>query len=177
MVSFPEFLNDSSIHDGPGAKVTLPWAGFITLSLLMAVFSITAVVLNATVIVVTLRHKQLWQPLNFALVNLAVADLGITLTGSVPSVVTNALGYYIMGWVGCVLEGFCIALFGKSVPTQNNDFRLYNLEMYSRRKAFVQKHGNIIIAYFLYSYCCTTNLLVYKLFLQAILNFFVSARR
>uniref|UniRef100_A0A672LNI0 Parapinopsin b n=1 Tax=Sinocyclocheilus grahami TaxID=75366 RepID=A0A672LNI0_SINGR len=91
MASVPEFLNDSSIHDGPGSKVPLPWAGFITLSLLMAVFSITAVMLNATVIVVTLRHKQLRQPLNFALVNLAVADLGITLTGSVPSVVTNAL--------------------------------------------------------------------------------------
>ncbi|XP_048029023.1 parapinopsin b [Megalobrama amblycephala] len=112
MDSFPEFLNDSSIHDGFGAKVPLPWAGFITLSLLMAVFSTTAVVLNATVIVVTLRHKQLRQPLNFALVNLAVADLGITLTGSVPYVVTNAVGYYFMGRVGCVLEGFCVALFG-----------------------------------------------------------------
>ncbi|XP_056104482.1 parapinopsin b [Rhinichthys klamathensis goyatoka] len=112
MDSFPEFLNGSSIHDGSGAKVPLPWAGFLTLSLLMAVFSITSVVLNATVIVVTLRHKQLRQPLNFALVNLAVADLGITLTGSVPYVVTNAVGYYIMGRVGCVLEGFCVALFG-----------------------------------------------------------------
>ncbi|XP_016338276.1 parapinopsin-like [Sinocyclocheilus anshuiensis] len=112
MASFPEFLNDSSIHNDPGAKVPLPWAGFITLSLLMAVFSITAVVLNTTVIVVTLRHKQLRQPLNFALVNLAVADLGITLTGSVSSVVTNAVGYYITGRVGCILEGFCVALFG-----------------------------------------------------------------
>ncbi|KAK7119162.1 hypothetical protein R3I94_021119 [Phoxinus phoxinus] len=112
MDSFPEFLNGSSIHDGSDAKVPLPWAGFITLSLLMAVFSITSVVLNTTVIVVTLRHKQLRQPLNFALVNLAVADLGITLTGSVPYVVTNAVGYYIMGRVGCVMEGFCVALFG-----------------------------------------------------------------
>ncbi|NP_001005312.1 parapinopsin b [Danio rerio] len=112
---FPEFLNDSSTHyDGPGLKVPLPRAGFITLSLLMAVFSITSVVLNATVIVVTLRHKQLRQPLNFALVNLAVADLGTTLTGSVPSVVTNAVGYYIMGRIGCVLEGFCVAFFGIS---------------------------------------------------------------
>ncbi|KAL1264937.1 hypothetical protein QQF64_002964 [Cirrhinus molitorella] len=112
MASFPDFLNDSSMQDGPGAKVALPRAGFVTLSLLMAVFSIAAVVLNATVIVVTLRHKQLRQPLNFALVNLAVSDLGITLTGSVPSVVTNAVGYYIMGRLGCVLEGFCVALFG-----------------------------------------------------------------
>uniref|UniRef100_A0A8C2J587 Parapinopsin-like n=1 Tax=Cyprinus carpio TaxID=7962 RepID=A0A8C2J587_CYPCA len=112
MASFTEFLNDSSIHDDPGANAPLPWAGYITLSLLMAMFSITAVVLNATVIAVTLRHKQLRQPLNFALVNLAVADLGITLTGSVPSVVTNAVGYYITGRIGCVLEGFCVALFG-----------------------------------------------------------------
>uniref|UniRef100_A0A673FJS8 Parapinopsin-like n=1 Tax=Sinocyclocheilus rhinocerous TaxID=307959 RepID=A0A673FJS8_9TELE len=59
-----------------------------------------------------LNSTILRQPLNFALVNLAVADLGITLTGSVPSVVTNAVGYYITGRVGCVLEGFCVALFG-----------------------------------------------------------------
>ncbi|TRY94877.1 hypothetical protein DNTS_032978 [Danionella cerebrum] len=114
MAFIPNFLNDSSIHDGPGVKVPLPRAGFIMLALLMAVFSITSVVLNATVIFVTLRHKQLRQPLNFALVNLAVADLGITLTGSVPSVVTNAVGYYIMGRVGCVLEGFSVAFFGIS---------------------------------------------------------------
>ncbi|XP_051958039.1 parapinopsin b [Xyrauchen texanus] len=111
MASFPEFLNGSSLHD-PESKVPLPRAGFIMLSVLMAFFSITAVMLNSTVIVVTLRHKQLRQPLNFALVNLAVADLGITLTGSLPSVVTNAMGYYIMGRVGCVMEGFCVALFG-----------------------------------------------------------------
>ncbi|XP_051528586.1 parapinopsin-like [Myxocyprinus asiaticus] len=111
MASFPEFLNGSSLHD-PESKVPLPRAVFIMLSVLMAFFSITAVMLNSTVIVVTLWHKQLQQPLNFALVNLAVADLGTTLTGSLPSVVTNAMGYYIMGWVGCVMEGFCVALFG-----------------------------------------------------------------
>ncbi|XP_051531465.1 parapinopsin b [Myxocyprinus asiaticus] len=111
MASFSEFLNGSSLQDHV-AKMPLPRAGFITLSVLMAVFSMTAVMLNATVIVVTLQHKQLRQPLNFALVNLAVADLGTTFTGSLPSVVTNAVGYYIMGRVGCVLEGFCVALFG-----------------------------------------------------------------
>ncbi|XP_065098148.1 parapinopsin b [Paramisgurnus dabryanus] len=111
MAYFSEILNGSSVHV-LGAEMPLPQAGFITLSVLMALVSITAVVLNATVIAVTLRHKQLRQPLNFALVNLAVADLGTTLTGSVPSVLTNAVGYYIMGRVGCVLEGFCVALFG-----------------------------------------------------------------
>ncbi|XP_057218822.1 LOW QUALITY PROTEIN: parapinopsin b [Triplophysa rosa] len=111
MASFPEVSNGSSVY-GLGAKTPLPRAGFITLSVLMVLASVTSVVLNATVIAVTLRHKQLRQPLNFALVNLAVADLGTTLTGGLRSVVTNAVGYYIMGRVGCVLEGFCVALFG-----------------------------------------------------------------
>ncbi|XP_036415152.1 parapinopsin-like [Colossoma macropomum] len=107
----PEHPNASSLHS-TGREVLLPRAGLVTLSVIMAVFSVAAVVLNATVIAVTLRHRQLRQPLNFALVNLAVADLGTTLTGAVPSVVTNAAGYYISGRVGCVLEGFCVAFFG-----------------------------------------------------------------
>lgn len=118
MASSPEVPNGSSVY-GLGTKMPLPRAGFITLSVLMALASVTSVVLNATVIAVTFRHKQLRQPLNFALVNLAVADLGTTLTGGLPSVVTNAVGYYIMGRVGCVLEGFCVALFGE------NNFRTH----------------------------------------------------
>ncbi|KAI7795142.1 putative parapinopsin b [Triplophysa rosa] len=80
MASFPEVSNGSSVY-GLGAKTPLPRAGFITLSVLMVLASVTSVVLNATVIAVTLRHKQLRQPLNFALVNLAVADLGTTFNG------------------------------------------------------------------------------------------------
>lgn len=114
MASFPEVSNGSSVY-GLGTKMPLPRAGYITLSVIMALASVTSVVLNTTVIAVTLRHKQLRQPLNFALVNLAVADLGTTLTGGLPSVVTNAVGSYIMGRVGCVLEGFCVALFGEYV--------------------------------------------------------------
>uniref|UniRef100_W5KIF2 Parapinopsin b n=1 Tax=Astyanax mexicanus TaxID=7994 RepID=W5KIF2_ASTMX len=108
----PEHLNSSSVHSFYGREVLLPRAGLATLSAVMAMFSVTAVLLNSTVIAVTLWHRQLRQPLNFALVNLAVADLGTTLTGAVPSVVTNAVGYYIAGRVGCVLEGFCVSLFG-----------------------------------------------------------------
>ncbi|XP_067090275.1 parapinopsin-like [Osmerus mordax] len=78
----------------------------------MAIFTGPAIVLNATVIVVTLMHRQLRQPLNYALVNMAVADLGAALTGGVLSVVNNAVGYFSMGRVGCVMEGFSVSLFG-----------------------------------------------------------------
>ncbi|XP_030634225.1 parapinopsin-like [Chanos chanos] len=105
-------LPNATTFHGFAKENLLPRAGFITLSIIMALFSVSAVILNSTVIIVTILHKQLRQPLNFALVNLAVADLGTTLTGGLPSVVTNAVGYYIMGRVGCVVEGFCVALFG-----------------------------------------------------------------
>ncbi|XP_041639145.1 parapinopsin b isoform X2 [Cheilinus undulatus] len=71
-----------------------------------------AIILNATVIIVSLMHKQLRQPLNYALVNMAVADLGTAMTGGVLSVVNNAQGYFSLGRTGCVMEGFAVSLCG-----------------------------------------------------------------
>ncbi|XP_061687557.1 parapinopsin b [Syngnathoides biaculeatus] len=78
----------------------------------MALFTGPAIALNATVIIVSLVHKQLRQPLNYALVNMAAADLGSAMTGGVLSVVNNALGYFSLGRTGCVMEGFAVSLFG-----------------------------------------------------------------
>ncbi|XP_061908809.1 parapinopsin b isoform X2 [Entelurus aequoreus] len=86
--------------------------GFILLSAVMALFTGPAVVLNATVIIVSLLHKQLRQPLNYALVNMAVADLGSAVTGGLLSVVHNAQGFSSLGRTGCVMEGFAVSLFG-----------------------------------------------------------------
>uniref|UniRef100_A0A667Y0T3 Parapinopsin b n=1 Tax=Myripristis murdjan TaxID=586833 RepID=A0A667Y0T3_9TELE len=96
----------------PRLKPPLSRAGFITLSVIMAIFTGPAIVLNATVIIVSLMHKQLRQPLNYALVNMAVADLGTAMTGGVLSVINNAQGYFSLGRTGCVMEGFAVSLFG-----------------------------------------------------------------
>uniref|UniRef100_A0AAY4AA47 G-protein coupled receptors family 1 profile domain-containing protein n=1 Tax=Denticeps clupeoides TaxID=299321 RepID=A0AAY4AA47_9TELE len=98
--------------NGSSREQLLPRGGYIALSVIMAGVSVMAIILNATVIAVTLRHRQLQQPLNYALVNLAVADLGAALCGGVPAALSNALGYHAGGWAGCVLEGFSVALFG-----------------------------------------------------------------
>uniref|UniRef100_A0A3B3XKQ8 G-protein coupled receptors family 1 profile domain-containing protein n=1 Tax=Poecilia mexicana TaxID=48701 RepID=A0A3B3XKQ8_9TELE len=87
-------------------------AGFVVLSVIMAFFTIPAIVLNGTVIIVSLMHKQLRQPLNYALVNMAAADLGTAMTGGVLSVVNNAQGYFSLGRAGCVVEGFTVSLCG-----------------------------------------------------------------
>lgn len=105
---------NASFYMGLEGEPPLSRAGFIVLSIIMAIFTVPAIVLNATVIIVSLMHKQLRQPLNYALVNMAVADLGTAMTGGVLSVVNNAHGYYSLGRTGCVMEGFAVSLCGES---------------------------------------------------------------
>ncbi|KAM9859337.1 parapinopsin-like [Aulostomus maculatus] len=106
------FHSNSSAYVGPEGEPPLSRTGFIVLSIIMALFTGPAIILNATVIIVSLVHKQLRQPLNYALMNMAVADLGTALTGGVLSVVNNAQGYFSLGRTGCVLEGFAVSLCG-----------------------------------------------------------------
>nr|XP_057941753.1 parapinopsin-like [Doryrhamphus excisus] len=87
-------------------------SGYTILATIMGVFSVLGVILNILVIVVTVKHKQLRQPLSYALVNLAVCDLGCAVFGGLPTTVTNAMRYTRLGRVGCVLEGFAVAFFG-----------------------------------------------------------------
>ncbi|KAF7665855.1 hypothetical protein LDENG_00129220 [Lucifuga dentata] len=101
-----------SFYLGPQQDPPLSRAGFITLSIIMAIFTGPAIILNATVIIVSLMHKQLRHPPNYALVNVAVADLGTAMTGGLLSVVNNAQGYFSLGRTGCVMEGFAVSLFG-----------------------------------------------------------------
>ncbi|XP_022055856.1 parapinopsin-like [Acanthochromis polyacanthus] len=106
------FSPNASLYTGPQEDPPLSRTGFIVLAVIMAFFTGPAIILNATVIVVSLMYKQLRQPLNYALVNMAVADLGTAMTGGVLSVVNNAQGYFSLGRTGCVMEGFAVSLFG-----------------------------------------------------------------
>ncbi|XP_048843944.1 vertebrate ancient opsin-like [Brienomyrus brachyistius] len=84
----------------------------IVLACLM--FTVTSLSLteNFTVMLVTFRFKQLRQPLNYIIVNLAVADFLVCLIGGTISFLTNASGYFFLGRWACVLEDFAVTLFG-----------------------------------------------------------------
>ncbi|KAK2851493.1 hypothetical protein Q5P01_007769 [Channa striata] len=104
-------LNSSSPKHSVSAEL-LSSTGYTVLAVIMGVFSVVGIILNVLVIVVTVRHRQLRQPLNYALVNLAICDLGCAVFGGVPTTVTSAMGYFSLGRVGCVLEAFAVAFFG-----------------------------------------------------------------
>lgn len=107
------FTQTNSVHQQTVNDDIMPRMGYTILAVIIGFFSVSGVILNVLVIVVTLRHRQLRQPLNYALVNLAVADLGCAVFGGLTTMVTNSMGYFNLGRVGCVLEGFAVSFFGK----------------------------------------------------------------
>ncbi|XP_014843546.1 PREDICTED: parapinopsin-like [Poecilia mexicana] len=88
--------------------------GYTILAMIMGVFSLTGIIFNILVIVVTVRHRKLRHPLNYALVNLAVCDLGCAVFGGLPTTFNSIMGRFSLGRLGCILGGFAVSFFGIS---------------------------------------------------------------
>ncbi|KFW03061.1 Pinopsin, partial [Eurypyga helias] len=98
--------------DGPQWPHQAPRGMYLSVSVLMGIVVVSASVVNGLVIVVSIRYKKLRSPLNYILVNLAVADLLVTLCGSSVSFSNNINGFFVFGKKMCELEGFMVSLTG-----------------------------------------------------------------
>lgn len=107
---------NSTSHTSVDTEI-LPQSGYTILAVIMGALSVAGIIFNVVVIVVTVRHRQLRHPLSYALVNLAICDLGCAVFGGLLTTVASAMGYFSLGRVGCVLEGFAMAFFGKSIDS------------------------------------------------------------
>lgn len=102
-----------SPFDGPQWPHLASRSIYTSVAVLMGVVVISASLLNGLVIAVSVRFKKLRSPLNYILVNLAMADLLVTFFGSTISFVNNAVGFFMFGKTVCQLEGFMVSLTGK----------------------------------------------------------------
>ncbi|KAM6118566.1 pinopsin [Phoenicopterus ruber ruber] len=98
--------------DGPQWPHQAPRGMYLAVAVLMGIVVVSASVVNGLVIVVSIRYKKLRSPLNYILVNLAVADLLVTLCGSSVSFSNNINGFFVFGKRMCELEGFMVSLTG-----------------------------------------------------------------
>jgi len=73
----------------------------------------TGTPINALTLVVTAQNKKLRQPLNYILVNLAVAGLIMCAFGFTVTIISSFNGYFIMGPTTCAAEGFLATLGGQ----------------------------------------------------------------
>lgn len=74
---------------------------------------VLSVFTNGLVLVATAKFKKLRHPLNWILVNLAIADLGETVFASTISVCNQVFGYFILGHPMCVFEGYIVSVCGE----------------------------------------------------------------
>ncbi|XP_078539711.1 pinopsin-like [Lissotriton helveticus] len=98
--------------DGPQWPHLAPRSVFISIAALMGAVVVSASFVNGLVIVVSIRYKKLRSPLNYILVNLAVADLLVTFFGSSVSFSNNIQGFFVLGKTVCEFEGFMVSLTG-----------------------------------------------------------------
>lgn len=98
--------------EGPNYHIAPRWVYHLT-SAWMIFVVIASVFTNGLVLVATMRFKKLRHPLNWILVNLAVADLAETIIASTISVVNQIYGYFVLGHPLCIVEGYTVSLCGK----------------------------------------------------------------
>uniref|UniRef100_H2Z431 G-protein coupled receptors family 1 profile domain-containing protein n=1 Tax=Ciona savignyi TaxID=51511 RepID=H2Z431_CIOSA len=82
------------------------------LCVFMSFVFVLAVPLNLLVIVATYKNKDLRRPINYIIVNLAVADLTCSVVGGLLGVLNNGAGYYFLGKSVCIFEGYVMSVTG-----------------------------------------------------------------
>ncbi|XP_044067852.1 rhodopsin [Siniperca chuatsi] len=88
-------------------------AAYAALGAYMFLLIILGFPLNFLTLYVTIEHKKLRTPLNYILLNLAVADLFMVFGGFTTTMYTSMHGYFVLGRLGCNLEGFFATLGGE----------------------------------------------------------------
>ncbi|KAM4629297.1 opsin 7, group member a [Polymixia lowei] len=91
---------------------TIPEAADLAMAVVYSIFGVCSVLGNTMLLYVSYKKKQLLKPAEFFIINLAVSDLGMTLS-LYPLAVTSSLYHrWLYGKVVCLLYAFCGVLFG-----------------------------------------------------------------
>lgn len=108
------YTNSNNTRDpfeGPNYHIAPRWV-YNLATVWMFFVVVASVFTNGLVLVATWKFKKLRHPLNWILVNLAIADLGETVFASTISVCNQFFGYFILGHPMCVFEGFVVSTCG-----------------------------------------------------------------
>lgn len=101
-----------SPFEQPQYYLAEPWQ-FSMLAAYMFLLIVLGFPINFLTLYVTVQHKKLRTPLNYILLNLAVADLFMVFGGFTTTLYTSLHGYFVFGPTGCNLEGFFATLGGE----------------------------------------------------------------
>ena len=103
-----------------------PWQ-FSVLAAYMFLLIVLGFPINFLTLYVTVQHKKLRTPLNYILLNLAVANLFMVFGGFTTTLYTSLHAYFIFGPTGCNAEGFFATLGGMSWGAGDGGYRSQEL--------------------------------------------------
>ncbi|XP_005997879.1 rhodopsin [Latimeria chalumnae] len=89
-----------------------PWK-YSALAAYMFFLILVGFPINFLTLFVTIQHKKLRTPLNYILLDLAVADLCMVFGGFFVTMYSSMNGYFVLGPTGCNIEGFFATLGGQ----------------------------------------------------------------
>ncbi|XP_043107194.1 rhodopsin, like [Puntigrus tetrazona] len=101
-----------SPYEYPQFYLASPMA-FYCVAAYMLFLIVTCIPVNGLTLYVTIENKKLRTPLNYILLNLAVADLFMVFGGFTTTFYTSLHGYFVLGRAGCNLEGLFATLGGE----------------------------------------------------------------
>uniref|UniRef100_A0A8C7VQG0 G-protein coupled receptors family 1 profile domain-containing protein n=1 Tax=Oncorhynchus mykiss TaxID=8022 RepID=A0A8C7VQG0_ONCMY len=142
--TFTNSNNTKDPFEGPNYHIAPRWVYNVS-TLWMIIVVILSVFTNGLVLVATAKFKKLQHPLNWILVNLAIADIGETLLASTISVCNQFFGYFILGHPMCVFEGYTVSTCGISLlislRIQVLKIQLFNTFLYLSPSTRYWPHG------------------------------------
>ncbi|XP_072544811.1 opsin-5-like [Salminus brasiliensis] len=90
----------------------IPKEADITIAVVYMFFGVCSLLGNSTLLYVSYKKKHLLKPAEFFIINLAVSDMGLTLS-LYPLAITSSFSHrWLFGRVVCLMYAFCGVLFG-----------------------------------------------------------------
>ncbi|XP_062337821.1 opsin-5-like [Osmerus eperlanus] len=93
-------------------RSNIPAAADLTVAVVYAVFGICSLLGNSMLLYVSYKKKHLLKPAEFFIVNLAVSDMGLTLSLYPMAITSSFYHRWLFGKTVCLIYAFCGVLFG-----------------------------------------------------------------
>ncbi|XP_062408545.1 opsin-5-like [Sardina pilchardus] len=91
---------------------TIPEAADMGMAIVYAIFGMCSVLGNSMLLYVSYKKKHLLKPAEFFIINLAISDLGLTLSLYPMAVLSSVSHRWLFGQTACLIYAFCGLLFG-----------------------------------------------------------------
>ncbi|KAI4887768.1 hypothetical protein NFI96_034169, partial [Prochilodus magdalenae] len=91
---------------------SIPKAADITIAVVYTVFGVCSLLGNSILLYVCYRKKRLLKPAEFFIINLAISDMGLTLSLYPLAIMSSFSHRWLFGRVVCNVYAFCGVLFG-----------------------------------------------------------------